>query len=29
LSPAAAPTVPASNALNKRIVKRAVIANLR
>src|SRR5260370_2695464 len=29
LSPAAAPAVPASNALNKKIVKRVVIANLR
>src|SRR5712691_8482237 len=29
LSPAAAPAVPASNALNKKRVKRVVIANLR
>src|SRR6266702_2625139 len=29
LSPAAAPAVPASNALNKKKVKRAVFANLR
>src|ERR1700682_6778832 len=29
LSPAAAPAVPASNALNKKRVKRAVFANLR
>src|SRR5216684_6800454 len=29
LSPAAAPAVPASNELNKKRVKRAVIANLR
>src|SRR6267142_1227057 len=29
LSPAAAPAVPASNALNKKRLKRVVIANLR
>src|SRR5437773_974318 len=29
LSPAAAPAVPASNALNKKRIKRVVIANLR